>query len=194
MKQETKEITDHLREEGLERLQESGHRYAQLSHLRQPEVPTTTRPPPEIDEQRMWDEFESDRLDTSLPDANAANQFNLAQWHEIEFNRTLDRAETSNSTEWGTEDFGIECDVDETLTNVMQDLGQSLNPFFLGPDKLTTSPDPNNSLAEEVALADIGLSNSESTLKSDEWFPYPNKIVSVSRSITQGVTSHRWMF
>lgn len=181
MKQETKEIVDRLREEGLQRFRESGHHYTQLSHSQQLEIPATTRPPPEINEQQMWDEFELDRLNASLLDANAASQFNPAQQCKVNFNRALDRAEANDLTEWGFEDFGIECDVDETLTNVMQNLGQSPKPFVPGSNELMTLSDLDDLCVEDAALADIGLGNPGSAPKSDEWFPYPNKIASVSQ-------------
>ena len=125
VKQETKVIVDRLRGESVQRLQESGRRYAQISSSQQLEIPALTVPAPKVDEQQMWDEFESDQSKASLLNTNAASQFNPAQQREVDFNRALDRAEVNGSTEWGFDDFGMECDVDETLTNVMQNLGKS---------------------------------------------------------------------
>ena len=121
-KQETLEILDRLRNKGLQRLQESGQFYAELSRSNQLEVPPTTIPLLEANEQEMWDEFELERSNTSLLDAS---QYDPSERREIEFNRVLDRAEAGGSTEWDFEGFDIECDVDETLTNVMQNLRRS---------------------------------------------------------------------
>ena len=123
-KKEAQELLSHLHAQERERLQQSGHQYAPLMHSRQPEVPVLKESPPEIDEQEMWDEFESGRSRTSLLDANSADRFNPGQKQEAEFIRALDRAGVNVSAEWGFMDFDIECDVDETQTNVMQGLGQ----------------------------------------------------------------------
>jgi hypothetical protein len=128
-KQETKEIVDRLRDEGLQQLQESGHFYAQLSHSRQLGIPPAMIPPQGVDEKEMWDDFELDRSNPSFLDASVASQYSPSEQNEIEFNRALDRAEAGDPTEWGFEDFDTECDVDETLTNVMQNLGQSQMVF-----------------------------------------------------------------
>jgi len=131
-RREAKELLDRLRAEDLERLQQTDFQYAPLSHSRQAEAPIPRKPPPDTDEQQMWDAFELDQSGESLLDANPTDQSNPMEQREAEFYKALDRAEmNSNPTEWGFEEFSVECDVDETLTNVMQDLGQSRGGFVL---------------------------------------------------------------
>ena len=73
----------------------------------------------------MWDNFELGRLGASLLDMDLADQFDPTEQREAEFYRALDRADMSlNPTGWGFEEFDVKCDANETLTNVMQDLGQ----------------------------------------------------------------------
>ena len=131
-RQETKELLDRLHAQDLERLQQSGYQYAPVSHLRQPEIPVPTKLPPEIGEQQMWDDFELDRSDASPPDADSTDQFKPTE-HEAEFYRMMDRAGTNfDSTGWGFDKFDAERDIDETLTNVMQNFGQSHKGFAPG--------------------------------------------------------------
>jgi len=129
-RQEANKRLDLLRTKDLERLERSEYQYAPLSHSRQLEVPAPMKPLPEIGEQEMWDDLELDRSGASLLDMNSAGQLNPSQQQEIEFYKALDRAEANfDSTGWGFEEFDVECDVDETLTNVMQDLGQLQKDF-----------------------------------------------------------------
>lgn len=129
-RQETKEILDRLRAQDLERLQQSGHQYAPLSHLERPEAPVPTKLPLDIGEQQMWDDFELDRSNALLLDVGSADQFNPMEQHEVEFYRIMDRAEMdSDLTGWGFKEFDAERDVDETLTNVMQSFGESRKGF-----------------------------------------------------------------
>ena len=122
-KRETKEALDRLRAEDLERLRQPGHQYASLSHARQPEPPVPINPLPEADELQMWDDFELDRPGASLLDLNV-DQFDPAERQEAEFYKLLGRAERDfDLSGWGFDEFNIERDVDETLTNVMRDLG-----------------------------------------------------------------------
>jgi len=73
----------------------------------------------------MWDDFELDRPSASLVDPNSADQFDPMEQKEAEFYKVLNRAETDfDLAGWGFDEFNIERDVDDTLTNVMQDLGQ----------------------------------------------------------------------
>ena len=126
-KRETREILDRQRAEDLERLRRSGDQYASLSHARQPEPPVPTKPLPEDAELQMWDDFELDRLGTSLLDPNSTDQFDPTEQQEAEFYKALNRAEADlDPTGWGFDDeFNVERDIDDTLTNVMRDLGQS---------------------------------------------------------------------
>jgi hypothetical protein len=94
-KRETKELLDQVRLEDRERLRRSEHQYALLSHSRQLGILGPTESPPEIDEQELWDEFESGQSRTLLLDANSASKFDAVQ--EAEFNRALDRAEVNDS-------------------------------------------------------------------------------------------------
>ena len=62
----------------------------------------------------------------SLLDVNSTDQFNPAEQYETEFYKALDRAKTNfDPTRRGFEEFEAECDVDETLINAIQNLGQS---------------------------------------------------------------------
>ena len=129
-RRKTKEHLDRLRAQDLERFQKSEHQYAQLSCSGQPEVQVPTKPPPGIGEQQMWEDFELDRSDVSLLDTDRGDQFNPMEQHEAKFYRALDRAGmNSDPTGWDFEEFATECDVDETLTKVMQDLGQLRKGF-----------------------------------------------------------------
>jgi hypothetical protein len=94
-KRETKELLDQVRIEDRERLRRSEHQYALLSHSRQLGILGPTESPPEIDEQELWDEFESGQSRTLLLDANSASKFDAVQ--EAELNRALDRAEVNDS-------------------------------------------------------------------------------------------------
>jgi len=121
-----KELLDHRRTRDLEQLQQSEYQYAPLLHSGQPEIPLLTKLPPETDEQQMWDDFELDRSNTSILGVNSTDRLDPTEQQEAEFYRALDRAKMNfDPTGWGFEEFGIQCDVDETLTNVMQNLGQS---------------------------------------------------------------------
>ena len=134
-RRETKECLDRLRAQDLERLRQSEHQHALLSHSGQPEVLVSQKLPPEIGEQQMWDDFELDRSDASLLEMNATDQSNPMEREEAEFYRALDRAETNlDSSDWGFDRFNTENDVDETLTNIMQNLGQSQKVFVLESD------------------------------------------------------------
>ena len=74
----------------------------------------------------MWDEFELDQSSASLLDANSTDQFNPTERQEAEFYRALDSAKMDfDPAGWGFGKFNIGHDVDDTLTNVMQNLGQS---------------------------------------------------------------------
>lgn len=92
----------------------------------------------------MWDDFELDRSDASQLDANSLiDQFNPTKQCEAEFYRRLDRAETNlDPTGWGFEEFDIEQDVDETLTNVMQHLSQSQRGFVPESDEANNTARP----------------------------------------------------
>jgi hypothetical protein len=125
-RRETKELLDRHRAQDLERLQRSEYQYAQLLHSRQPEVPAPVKPLPETSEQQMWDDFELGQSSVSPLDADSTDQpFNPTEQQEAEFYRALDKANFTNvdPTGWGSKEFDIGCDVDETLTNVMQNLG-----------------------------------------------------------------------
>jgi hypothetical protein len=74
----------------------------------------------------------------SLLDANSPSQIDPVRQQEAEFNRAIDRAEMNVSIEWDFEGFNIESDVDETLTNVMQNLGQSQMILLQGMTRFTT--------------------------------------------------------
>ena len=81
-------------------------------------------------ERQMWHDFDMDRSDTSLLDADWTLQRDPMEQREAEFNKALDRAEMNfDPTSWDYEEFDITRDVDETLTNIMEDLGllQSVN-------------------------------------------------------------------
>lgn len=120
-RRETKEVLDRLRVEDLERLQRSENQYASLSGVRQTEVPVPVNPPPDVGEQQMWDDLELDQPSAPLLDTSPANP---TEQQEAEFYRVLDRAGVSvDPTEWGFNEFDVERDVDETLTNVMENLG-----------------------------------------------------------------------
>ena len=124
-RRETREALDRLRAQDLERLQRSGHQPVLLSHAMQREPPGPSKPPPELNEQQMWDDFELDRPSASLLDPNSTDQFDPMEQQEAEFYKVLNRAETNfDLTAWGLDEFNIERDVDDTLTNVMRDLGQ----------------------------------------------------------------------
>ena len=124
-KQETREALDRLRAQDLERLQQPGREYARLSHARQPEPPGPSKPSPGLDEQQMWDDFELDRPNALLLDPNSTDQFDPMEQQEAEFYKVLNRAEKNfDLTGWGFDEFDTKRDVDETLTNVMRDLGQ----------------------------------------------------------------------
>jgi hypothetical protein len=125
VRRETREQLDHLRTQDHERFRQTGFQYVQLSHPRQPEVPVPMNPSPEIGEQEMWEDFELDRSSTSLLDAARADRLNPMERQEVDFYQTLDRADRNcDTTAWDLEEFDVECDVDETLTNIMRDLGQ----------------------------------------------------------------------
>jgi hypothetical protein len=82
-------------------------------------------PSPEVGKQEMWEDFELDRSSTSLLDAARADRLNPMERQEVDFYQTLDRADRNcDTTAWDLEEFDVECDVDETLTNIMRDLGQ----------------------------------------------------------------------
>jgi len=180
-KREMREILDRHRAEDLERLQRSGDQYAPLSHVGQPERPVPAKPLPEANEVQMWDDFELDQFGSSLLDPNAADQFNPTEQQEAKFYRVLNRAEVNfDPTRWGFDEFNVECDVDETLTNVMRDLGQLQKNFTLESMRLTGQPDLDDSLEEDDVLAGVGLSHPGGPRETDEWFPYPNKTASVS--------------
>jgi len=179
-KREIREALNRLRAQDLERLQRSGHQYAPLSHVRQPEPPGLSKPPPELDEQQMWNDFELDRPNASLLNPNSEDQHDPMEQKEAEFYKVLNRAETNfDLTGWGFDEFNIERDVDETLTNVMRDLGQ-MQRFTLEFDGIHNQLDLDDSLEEDDVLAGIGLSHPGGPQEPDEWFPYPNKIVSVT--------------
>jgi hypothetical protein len=126
-------------------------------HSRQLEVPVLKESPPEIDEQEMWDEFESGRSRTSLLDANSADGFNPGQKHEAEFIRALDRAGVNDPAEWGFMDFDVECDVDETQTNVMQGLGQLRRLCFWIKRGLPLNKTSKTCLQKTLPLLILGL-------------------------------------
>lgn len=126
VRQETKDLLDHLHAPDLEQFQRSKFQYAPLSGSGQPEVPVPMKPPPEIGEEGMWEDIELDRPNASLFDANWTDPSNPMEQQEAIFYRALDRTGTTlDLTTWGSNAFDIECDVDETLTQVMQDLGSS---------------------------------------------------------------------
>lgn len=125
-RREVKELFNRRRAQDLERLQRSEYQYAPLSHLGQHEVPVPITPLPETGEQQMWDEFELDQSSASLLDVNSTDQFNPTERQEAEFYRALDSAKMNfDPAGWGFGEFNIGRDVDDTLTNVMQNLGQS---------------------------------------------------------------------
>ena len=127
MRRETKELLDDLCAQDVMQLQQSAeHQYATISYSRQPEVPAPTKFSPKIDEQRMWDDFESDQSSTPPLDVSSTDQLDPMERQEVEFYRALDKVCMDfDPTGWGFEDFDVEHEVDETLTNVMQNLGQS---------------------------------------------------------------------
>lgn len=126
VRRETKEFLDRLHAQDLERLRQSDYEYAPLSHPGQPEVPVLKKHQPKMNEQQMWDDFELDQSNASFLNVDSTDQFNPTEQREAEFYRILDRAEMSfDPTGWGFEEFDAERDVDETLTNVMQNFGQS---------------------------------------------------------------------
>lgn len=131
-RQRTRELHDRIRAQDLERLQRPESQCAPLSFSTQHDAPVTVRPLPNVDEQQMWEDLEQDQLDTSIADADRKGQFNPTEQQEVEFNKVLDRAEmNSDPTDWDScEEFNIRCEVDETLTKVMEDLGQS-QKFFV---------------------------------------------------------------
>ena len=180
-KREAREILDRRRAEDLERLRQSGDQYAPLSHVGQSEPPVPARLLPEADELQMWDDFELDRFGESLRDPNAADQFDPTEQQEAEFYKILNRTEVNfDPIEWGFDEFNLECDVDKTLTNVMRDLGQLQRGFTRNLMMLTVQPDLDDSLEEDDVLAGVGLSHPGGPREQDEWFPYPNKTVSMS--------------
>lgn len=81
--------------------------------------------PSENGEQQMWDDFELGRSGASLLDMDLTDRFDPTEQREAEFYRALDRADMNlDPNGQGFEEFDVERGVDETLTNVMQDLGQ----------------------------------------------------------------------
>lgn len=127
VRQETRERLDRLRAEDLERLRQPAYQYAQLSRPNQPEVPVPVAPPPDVNEQRMWDDFDFDQSDESLRHINPVDP---AGREEAEFYRTLDGASMDYDLAGkGFEEFDIVQDTDETLTNIMGDPGQSKAPL-----------------------------------------------------------------
>ena len=123
-RRETQEHHDRLRAEDHERLRQPTYQYALLSHPNQPKVPLPEMPLPDTNEQQMWDDFDFDRLGEPLQCPNLGGQVNPIEREEAEFYRALDRdgADLSSSGK-GFDEWDIVQDVDETLTNVMEDLG-----------------------------------------------------------------------
>ena len=185
VRRDTKELLDNLRAQDVTRLQQTAeHQYATLSYSRQLKVPAPTKHLPEIDEQQMWDGFESDQSSASPLDVSSTDQLNPTEQQEAEFYRALDKVGMSfDPTRWGFEEFDVERDVDETLTNVMQNLSQSRKALFCNMMRLTTKPDLDDSLTEDDFLTDVGLGHPGGSWESDKWFPYPNKTISPLQQI-----------
>ena len=123
-RRDTQEHLDRLRAEDLERLRQPAYQYELLSHPNQPNILVPATPPPDIEEQQMWDDFDFDQSGESLRHANPGDQVNPIDQEEIEFYRTLDRASADfDLSGKGLDEFDIVQDVDETLTNVMGDPG-----------------------------------------------------------------------
>ena len=86
----------------------------------------------------MWDDFESDQSSTPPLDVSSTDQLDPTERQEAEFYRALDKVGMDfDPTGWGFEDFDVEREVDETLTNVMQNLGQSRRALFCSLMRLT---------------------------------------------------------
>ena len=129
-RQEKREHLNRLRAKDLERLRQPAYQYAVLSHPNQSEVSVPVMPPLDVDEQGMWDDFDFDQLGELLRCVNPGDRVNPVERGEAEFYKALDRAGMNfDPSGKGFEEFDIVKDVDETLTNIMQDLGESKNTF-----------------------------------------------------------------